>query len=107
MYSLHFYAATHKQWLRDKAINAINKGVPLFVSEFSICDASGNGGIDYEEADEWMKFINDNKLSAVMWSLCNKAETSALISSNCNKLSGWSDNDLSDTGKWWAQNCVK
>ena len=43
MYALHFYAATHKQWLRDKAQTAINNGCALFVSEFSICDASGNG----------------------------------------------------------------
>ena len=50
MYTLHFYAATHKEWLRDKAQAALDKGLPLFVSEFSICDASGNGGLDKAEA---------------------------------------------------------
>ena len=100
MYAVHFYAATHKQWLRDKVKSAINSGAPVFVSEFSICDSSGNGSIDYTEANKWKSFINDNNLSYAGWSLSNKAETSALIKSGCNKTSGWSKSDLSDTGKW-------
>lgn len=100
MYAVHFYAATHGQWLRDKVKKALNSGTPVFVSEFSICDASGNGGIDYNEADKWKNFINGNNLSYAGWSLSNKAETSALIKSGCDKLSGWTQSDLSDTGKW-------
>ena len=34
------------------------------------------------------------------WSLSNKAETSALINSSCSKVSGWSVEELSETGKW-------
>ena len=56
MYTLHFYAATHKEWLRDKAQAALDKGLPLFVSEFSICDASGNGGLDKAEAKKVADF---------------------------------------------------
>ncbi len=100
MYVVHFYAATHKDWLRDKVKNAVSAGVPVFISEFSICDASGNGGIDYDSADKWKKLINDYNLSYAGWSLCNKAETSALINSSCSKTSGWSTEDLSDAGKW-------
>ncbi|MGN0114180.1 MAG: glycoside hydrolase family 5 protein, partial [Acutalibacteraceae bacterium] len=100
MYAVHFYAATHKQWLRDKVKSALDMGAPVFVSEFSICDASGNGSIDYAEANKWKSFINDNKLSYAGWNLSNKAETSALIKSGCNKTSNWSQSDLSDTGKW-------
>ncbi len=33
MYTLHFYAATHKAWLRERADYALKKGLPIFVSE--------------------------------------------------------------------------
>ena len=72
----------------------------MFIKKNSICDASGNGGIDGTSANAWRKLINDNNVSYVGWSLCNKAETSALIASSCSKLSGWTDSELSETGKW-------
>ena len=100
MYAVHFYAATHKENIRSKAKAALDAGIPVFISEFSICDASGNGGIDYDSADEWMDFINDNNLSYSSWSLCNKNETSALIAPECSKTSGWTDDELSETGQW-------
>lgn len=100
MYAVHFYAATHTDWLRSKVSSALSSGLPIFVSEFSICDASGNGAIDYNQAEAWMDFINKNNMSYASWSLSNKNETSALISSSCSKTSGWTDSDLSDAGKW-------
>ena len=100
MYAVHFYAATHKEDLRNVTENAIKSGLPIFISEFSICDASGNGGIDYDQADKWMNLINEYGLSYVMWSLSNKNETSALIKSSCSKTSNFTEDDLSDTGKW-------
>lgn len=101
MYVAHFYAGTHRENIRNKISTALNAGVPVFISECSICDASGNGGIDYASANEWLDFINSNQLSFIAWSLCNKAETSALISSGCSAKSGWSDGDLSETGRWF------
>ena len=101
MYVAHFYAATHKENIRNKITTALNAGVPVFVSECSICDASGNGGIDYDSANEWLDYMNTNQISFIAWSLSNKAETSALISSGCSAKSGWSDDDLTDTGKWF------
>lgn len=64
---------------------------------------SGNGGIDYASANEWLDFMNSNQLSFIAWSLSNKAETSALISSGCSAKSGWSDGDLSETGRWFKR----
>lgn len=100
MYAVHFYAATHTDNIRNKVKTAINKGLPIFVSEFSICDASGNGAIDYEQADKWFELINNNNLSYAGWNVSNKNETSSLIKSSCTKTSGWTDDDLSETGIW-------
>lgn len=103
MYALHFYAATHTDWIRNKARSAINAGLPIFVSEFSICDASGNGAIDYNQAEEWMNLLNENNISFVIWNLSNKQETSAIISSSSNKTTGWTLDELSDAGKWFVE----
>lgn len=103
MYALHFYAATHKDYIRDKLKKAIDNGIPVFVSESSICDASGNGGIDYDSANTWLQLMNDNNVSFVAWSLCNKNETSALIRPDCSKKSGWTADELSDAGRWYRE----
>lgn len=100
MYTLHFYAGTHGQWLRDKAQTALNKGLPLFVTEFAICDASGNGGLNKTEGKKWMSFLKKNKIPYVAWSLSNKAETASLIKSSCRRLSGWPNADLTTWGSW-------
>ena len=100
MYTLHFYAATHKENLRDKLKTAREAGLPIFISEFSICDASGNGSIDYDSADAWFQMINDYNLSYAGWNISNKDESSALIRSDCKKTSGWTDEELSETGLW-------
>ena len=100
MYAVHFYAATHKDDLRNKVKTAISNGLPVFVSEFSLCDASGNGGIDYDSSDVWFDLINDNNLSYASWSLCNENETSALIKPDSTATSTITIDDLSDTGKY-------
>ena len=100
LYALHFYAATHKDDLRNKLISAVSSGLPVIVSEFGICDASGDGGIDEKEAQKWIDLLRENKISYVSWNLSNKNESSALISPNCSKISGWTDDELSASGKW-------
>ena len=53
MYSVHFYAATHKQWLRDRVQAAVSAGIPVFVSESSGAEASGAGPNNFEEWKAW------------------------------------------------------
>ena len=98
MYAVHFYAATHKESIRNKVQTALDAGLPVFISEFSICDASGNGSIDYDEADAWFELIASENLSYSAWNLSNKDETSSLIDSSCDGTSSWTDDQLSDTG---------
>ncbi len=102
MYAMHFYADTHRDHIRDKLVNAINKGLPVIVSEFGICDASGNGGINYDEASKWMSLLNQYSVSYVLWNLSNKSETSAMIQSWCVKSAGFSYEELSESGKWFV-----
>ena len=100
MYTLHFYAATHKEDLQNKMKDAIAAGTPVFVSEYGLCDASGNGGNDLAQAEIWVDTMDQLGVSYAVWSFCNKNETSALIASNCQKTSGFAEEDLSESGKW-------
>lgn len=100
MYSLHFYAATHKDSLRKAMTDAIDAGLPIFVSEYGICDASGNGSIDENQARKWIDVMNQYGISYVAWNLSNKSETSAILSAGCNKTSGFTEDDLSSSGRW-------
>lgn len=100
VYAFHYYAATHKQNERNIVQNAINNNIPVLVSEFGICDASGNGNIDINEANLWIKFLRKNSIGYVCWNLSNKNESSAMINSNVKSLSDFKHEDLSSTGKW-------
>ncbi len=76
MYALHFYAATHQADLRDRMAAAVRAGLPVFVSEFGICDASGNGTIGRTSADAWVAAMNELGISYACWNLSNKDEAS-------------------------------
>lgn len=103
VYALHFYAATHTDWIRDKVKTAYKAGLPMLVSEFSICDASGNGGIDKKSATKWMKLLKQYQIGHVAWNVSNKNETSALIKASCQKTGGFTKSNLSKSGKWIAK----
>lgn len=102
MYALHFYADTHRDGLRRKMVDAIAAGLPVFVSEYGICDASGSGAINVAEADKWVQAMDENGVSYCIWNLSNKAETSALLRSSTTSVSGWTYDELSDSGKWFV-----
>lgn len=101
MYTFHFYAATHGDSYRQKVQTAIQKGLPVFVSEFGISESSGNGRIDKNEANKWMQFLKKNKISYVCWSLCNKNESCSLLKSSCSRTENFKKSDLSQAGLWY------
>jgi len=106
-YTLHFYAGTHKQSLRDKATYALSKGIPLFVTEFGTCDASGNGNLDLAESQTWINFLNANKLSWANWSLFDKNETASALVPGASTTGNWPDTSLTASGKWVKQKLLE
>lgn len=98
MYALHFYSGTHTEWLRNRAKDALRE-IPLFVSEWGVSDASGNGGIYKDETLKWIEFMNENNLSYAIWSLSDKNESSTLLIPGANEKI-ISDDNLSEAGKF-------
>lgn len=99
MYAFHFYAASHTTFYRMRVENAIKNGLPIFITEFGTCDSSGNGNFNSSETEKWFDLIEKYGISHINWSLSNKNETASALSVNCNKTSGWSENDLTESGK--------
>lgn len=95
MYALHFYAGTHREYLRNEAEQAIRAGIPIFVSEWGASAADGNGGVYLDEAQKWIDFMNSNGISWCNWSLSNKNESSALLNPGA---SIYDINNLSQSG---------
>lgn len=99
MYTMHFYAATHGQELRDRTSYALSKGIPIFVSECAATEATGTGSFDMEEWKVWLNFMDQNKLSYVMWSVSDKDELCSMVENPSKPLSNWVDVDLKFWGK--------
>ncbi|WP_242417158.1 glycoside hydrolase family 5 protein [Sphingomonas panni] len=98
-YTLHFYAATHKGELRAKAETAMRRGVALFVTEYGTTAANGDAPIDAKETQTWWDWCAKNGISYLNWSVANKDEASAILKPATQALSGWSEADLTESGR--------
>jgi len=98
MYTMHFYAGTHKKWLRDRTDEAIAKGLPVFVSECAGMEASGDGPIDVPEWEAFINWMEQRKLSWVTWSVSDKDETCSVLKKSAGSNGGWEDKDLKESG---------
>jgi len=100
MYTCHFYAGTHGQWLRDRIDAALAAGLPIFVSEWGTSAADGSGGVFLNEAAQWLDFLDQRGISWCNWSLCDKGETSAALRPGTSPTGPWTEEDLSESGKF-------
>ena len=102
MYTLHFYAGTHGEDLRNKTKAAIDRGLPIFVTECGTSQATGGGGVFEEKFLEWASFLKKHQISWVNWSLNNKGEDSGILIMNADREAkgGWTDKELSQSGKF-------
>lgn len=97
-YTLHFYASSHKEWLRQKAQKALDKNFALFVTEWGACEANGDGYLDKNETAEWLSFMDKNSLSWCNWSISDMPETSAALKPGADRKGNWQLSDLSESG---------
>lgn len=98
-YSLHFYTGTHREELREKAVSAIDKNLPLFVTEWGVSESNALGDIDYAETSRWLYFSDQNNLSMCNWSVSDKEETTSIIKNGSSSAGNWSEDDLTEAGR--------
>ena len=99
MYTMHFYAGTHKKWLRDRVDEAIKKGLPIFVSECAGMEASGNGPLDHNEWKAFADWMDEKRLSWIGWSVSDKNETCSVLEKAASSTGGWKDEEIKEWGR--------
>lgn len=100
MYTCHFYAGTHGEALRQRIAEALLQGLPIFVSEWGCSSADGSNGVYLNEAAAWLQFLTEHNISWCNWSLCDKNETSAALKPGTSPAEKWSENNLTESGRF-------
>ena len=97
-YTLHFYAGTHGDSLREKAETAMNNGLALMVTEWGTVNADGDGGVDQLSTEMWLGFMDLHNISHLNWSVHDKVEGASVLRPNASPDGGWPDSDLTASG---------
>lgn len=98
VYTLHYYAATHKAELRAKADAALAAGLALMVTEYGVVEATGNGPIDLASSQAWWDWAEAKGISYLAWSIGDRNETSAALQPGTPAW-GWGEAQLTPAGR--------
>ena len=85
-YVFHFYAGSHSvNGYSGNVTSCMNGGNAVFISEWGTTDANGSGSVNASESNNWISFMERNRISNCNWSLRHdkvddKTEASALFS---------------------------
>lgn len=106
-YAFHFYADQNSNGNVDADNNAgmavVNKAiqkVPLMITEWGTVGNSGSGNVNTNWADKWLAWAKTNNVSWANWSLSNKSESSAALTTSASPNGGWNDGNLSTSGRY-------
>ncbi|MCX6182142.1 MAG: cellulase family glycosylhydrolase [Bacteroidetes bacterium] len=98
-YTLHYYAASHGQELRNYCTQALNKNVAIIVTEYGVCEASGDGAINVAESNAWWTYLDNNNISYCAWAISDKAESASALPGGASSNGGWAAGTLTASGK--------
>ena len=98
MYTTHFYAATHGQWLRERSDAAMAAGLPVFISECAACEASGDGPMNPDEWKAWNDWAAERNVSLLTWSISDKDETCSMFTPDAPSEGPWEDSVIKEWG---------
>jgi endoglucanase len=108
-YSLHFYAGTHGQELRDIGDYALSKGIALFITEWGTSHADGGRDmvVHKEKAEEWIKWALERNISMANWSIADKLEASAILQPDAPVSGNWdAEKHLSESGRFVREQII-
>jgi aryl-phospho-beta-D-glucosidase BglC (GH1 family) len=99
MYAYHYYTGFADHAFYAQLDTARVAGLPVFVSEWGISREKTSGVLDIAEAYDFIDYSKKNRLSWANWSLSNEPSDWAAIRADSEKISGWTDDDLTESGK--------
>lgn len=110
MYVMHRYVdiTTGEPCEPGQLEKLLEKGLPIFVSEWGVSQGEDDpeaseqaftGEYDMEHAQPFLDLMKKHNVSWTAWALSNKDEEHSLIKEDCEKLSGWTQEDLTEFGR--------
>ena len=99
MYTMHFYAGTHKEWLREATDSAMAAGLPVFISECASMTASGDGPLDLDSWKEWTDWASARGLNMVLWSFSDKDESCSMLTPEALSEGPWHEEVIKPWGR--------
>lgn len=102
VYSFHFYASdpNHQEGLMARADEAMRLKLPLFVTEWGVGEANGDGVFDEQKNARWMNWMEQHKLSWANWNVTDKKETTAILMPGANAKGKWTSAELTPAGQY-------
>lgn len=102
VYSFHFYASdpNHQEGLMARANEAMRLKLPLFVTEWGVGEANGDGVFDEQKNAKWMNWMEQHKLSWANWNVTDKKETTAILMPGANPKGKWTSAELTPAGQY-------
>lgn len=103
LYTLHYYACSHRAALRQKGEVALARGAALFVTEWGATHADGglDGLLCLEEAQAWDDWLNAKGISWTAWKLDGcEPDSSCLLNPGAPVDGGWTDEHLHGHAKF-------
>uniref|UniRef100_A0A914DPG8 Glycoside hydrolase family 5 domain-containing protein n=1 Tax=Acrobeloides nanus TaxID=290746 RepID=A0A914DPG8_9BILA len=106
VYTMHYYTNLPDTNIQ-KAKTAIALGLPIFVSEYGVCDSHGNGTVNYNVSQAFWDFTDSNQLSYLSWTLtngdaCFSALVTAANASDVGDKTYWSESGTYVNKKLWS-----
>merc|ERR1711879_839604 len=75
----------------------MSNGAAIFVTEWGV-EQNGEGN---SETNTWLNFLRTNSVSNCMWGIYDKSsEAWAIVHQGASGQGGWSESDLTDTGRF-------
>ena len=99
-YTLHFYAGSHGEALRERARKAMQAGVSLMVTEWGTVNADGDGAVARDSVEAWLHFLREHELTHLNWSIADKKEGAAILRPGASPTGGWESSDLTESGRF-------
>ncbi len=99
MYSYHMYTGQSDYEWEAELGAMLEAGLPVFVSEWGLSTDEATGEMDVREAYAFTDFLRRHQISWANWSLSNKDEDFSALKPEVVTLSGWTDEDLTVSGK--------
>jgi aryl-phospho-beta-D-glucosidase BglC (GH1 family) len=99
MYTLHVYFDGQSGIDYQERIERMTEaGLGVFITEWGIGPTLGNSE-NTSLIQNFIDYCRKHKISWTNWSLSNKDENFSVIKPDCFKLSGWTDEDLTFSGR--------